>query len=120
MMISAVPFPHELHPDEICGVILGSLDSAAESRALTREEYGSTVRSYIPNKTDEGKKKRDRMYDVFENYRRWKLTNDRFDLSDVVLRLIKLFRGKRGQHGDGGWEQLFSAVYLDEIQVGVF
>ena len=46
------------------------------------------------------------LLDEYEGYRRWKNKNNRFDLSDVVLDLIRL---KSDQ-------ELFEMCFLDEIQ----
>ena len=98
--------------NEICGVILGSLSAAKAGRHLTRDEY-ICERSYIKKDTDAGMKKRHEIYNVFEKYKKWKQANEKFDLSDSVLELIKKLRGGRS---GSAWVQLFISVYLDEIQ----
>lgn len=107
--------------DEIGGVIMGSLDAAKAGRALTRAEYISTKRSYIETDTDAAKQKRHDIYDVYEGYKRWKLSCDKFDTNDIVLELINKFKDSYKNHGNGskqtgGWIELFSSCYLDEIQ----
>ena len=99
---------------------MGSLDSAKEHRALTREEYIATGRSYVENKSDAGRQKRHDIYTEYERYRNWKRSNDQLDINDVVLELIIKLQVARqkGYNGEqaGGWIQMFHAVYLDEIQ----
>jgi len=109
--------------NEICGVILGSLDSAKSGKALTREEYIQSVRSYIQKDTVTGGRKRHDIYSVYEGYKNWKQEHNRFDLNDIVLKLINALKDIRLQNNDDrdnthkrGWIQLFNAMYLDEVQ----
>ena len=107
--------------DETGGVILGSLDAAISGRALTREEYVVSVRSYIEKDTDAGKQKRHEIYDWYEKYARWKQLNGRFDINDIVIKLINELKQVQPENigngtKKGGWVQLFNAAYLDEIQ----
>ena len=125
---------------------MGSLDAAMAGEALTRKAYVMSGRSYIEKDTDAGKckwrfsfyflpqhtcdfifvlnsmvfstAKRHEIYDEFEQYKKWKNENDRFDMNEIVLELInKLKQTVHEEHGDsGGWLQLFNAAYLDEIQ----
>lgn len=102
---------------------MGSLDSAKLGRPLSREEYVNTKRSYIKTNSSAGKQKRHDIYDEYEKYSRWKMAPSpyKFDLNDIVLRLINKFRGTHSKTGDegrqmGGWIELYSSCYLDEIQ----
>ena len=92
---------------------MGSLDAATLGRPLTREEYGSTKRSYIKTNSSAGKQKRHDIYNEYEKYSRWKqsFTPCKMDLNDIVLELIKKFRDTHAKTGDegnqkGGWVEL--------------
>ena len=82
------------------------MDAAIAKRALTRNEYVTSKRSNIKNNTDAGKRKRHDIYDVYEKYRKWKLEENKHDVNDVVLELIK---SKVLKLSDGNWIQLFNA-----------
>jgi len=58
--------------NEIGGVIVGSLRAAQAGRALTRAEYLSDKRSNVDNKTDQGCQLRERVYDEYELFAKWK------------------------------------------------
>jgi hypothetical protein len=79
--------PHLLE-NEIGGVIMGSVAAALQQKALTREQYLADKRSNIPNKTEEGRKKRNLVFDEYESYSKWKSTTRRHDIHDAVLRLL--------------------------------
>ena len=81
--LDSVSFASFIFIDEICGVIMGSLDAAIEGEALTREEYVKSGRSYIEKDTNEGKSKRHEIYDEFEQYKKWKKEKNQWDLNDI-------------------------------------
>jgi hypothetical protein len=85
--------------NEIGGVIVGSLRSALERTPLTKEMYLEERRSNVPNDTDEGRETRNRIYDEFKSYEDWKNQNNRYDIGDIVLRLIR----------EGGSEEVFQS-----------
>ena len=58
--------------NEIGGVIVGSLRAAQAGRALTRAEYLSDKRSNVDNKTDQGCQLRERVYDEYQLFAKWK------------------------------------------------
>jgi len=74
--------------NEIGGVIMGSVASAAKKSALDRSEYLEHKRSNITNKTKEGREHRNLVYDEFEKYVAWKAEFAKYDVSDVVLSLL--------------------------------
>ena len=95
--------------NEIGGVIMGSLNAACNKRPLTREEYLKEIRSNVSNHDNEGQRKREKIYIEYENYKKWKLKENVFDLHDIILRLIN-------ENLDQSHGQLYDAVYLDEVQ----
>jgi hypothetical protein len=85
--------------NEIGGVIVGSLRAAQAGRALTRAEYLSDNRSNVDNKTDQGCQLRERVYDEYELFAKWKRgQGGLLDINDVVLRLLEI-----------GMDQLFQS-----------
>ena len=76
--------------NEIAGVIQGSLTAALKQRHLSGEEYLEEIRSNIPIKTTAGKKKRERVCQEFLHYQRWKKTEEKCDIGDIILQLISL------------------------------
>jgi hypothetical protein len=84
--------------NEIGGVIMGSVTAAEQQMPLTRSQYLTDKRSNIQNKTDEGIRLRNLVFDEYEGYSSWKYSNRSHDMSDIVLRLLSAKR-----------EQLFSA-----------
>lgn len=94
--------------NEIGGVINGSLSSALKKRPLNEDEYLEEKRSNIPNNNDEGRRKRGLVYDAFVEYKRWKKENDKYDIGDIVLELIRLV-------GDRSSQDYFVSAYLDEV-----
>eukprot|EP00978_Attheya_sp_CCMP212_P018746 scaffold51799_cov56-Attheya_sp.AAC.2 len=97
--------------NEIGGVILGSQRSAELCRALTWEEYREDTRSNVATKNVEGSTStRRRIYDQYMIYDQWKRDCDRFDIHDMVLEILKKLIEIDTR------KQIFSAVYLDEIQ----
>jgi hypothetical protein len=76
--------------NEIGGVIVGSLRAAQVGRALTRVEYLSDKRSNVDNTTEQGCQLRERVYDEYELFAKWKKgLGGICDIHDVVLRLLK-------------------------------
>lgn len=74
--------------DEIGGVICGSVDAAIQRAPLTRDQYLATKRSNIGNKDENGCKERNLVYDEYERYSSWKETHKKFDVGDVILKLL--------------------------------
>ena len=97
--------------NEIGGVILGSLKSAELCRPLKWEEYQDDPRSNVTNKNGKSSTTRRIIYDQYQLYNQWKREWNRFDINDMVIEILKklIELGSR-KH------QIFSAVYLDEIQ----
>jgi hypothetical protein len=95
----------QLIENEIGGVITGSLAVAEKRGPLTEEEYLADRRSNISNKTQQGCQSRALVYDEYKRYTKWKLEAGKFDLNDVVLRLLKSRAKERP-------EQLFSSGKL--------
>lgn len=93
--------PHMVE-NEVGGVICGSIDAALQCAPLSREQYLTTIRSNIDNKTERGCKERHLVYDDYERYAAWKNENGKFDVSDAVLRLLK-----------EPWKVVFSAGKTD-------
>ena len=89
-----MPLDLTLIGNEIGGVILGSLSCAKQQAPLSRAQYLSEIRSNVANKTEEGMKKRGVIYDEYEQYRRWKVANSKYDLHDTVLALISHTKGE--------------------------
>lgn len=98
-----------LAENEIGGVILGSLAAAVNQKALSRTEYLEEQRSNVPKDTEVGLTTRGVIYDEFEKYRQWKLSNEKYDTADIVLRLIR-------EASEQGVKEIFHSVYLDEVQ----
>lgn len=99
--------PCRLVENEIGGVIIGSLNAAQRKRPLTETEYLEEIRSNIPNKNDEGLAKRKKVYGEFVQYGQWKKENNKYDVGDIVLELIKLGATVKCQE--------FVSAYLDEV-----
>ncbi|CAB9513161.1 polymerase alpha-associated DNA helicase A [Seminavis robusta] len=95
----------QLIENEVGGVIMGSLPAAKQKAPLGREEYLVDKRSNISNKSTEGKRLRELVYDEYTKYVSWKRETSKFDIADVVLRLLK-----------ENLPQVFSSAYLDEVQ----
>ena len=95
----------QLIENEIGGVITGSLAAAEQKGPLTEEQYLADRRSNISNKTQQGRQSRAVVYDEYRRYTIWKLEAGKFDLNDVVLRLLKPRSKERP-------EQLFSSGKL--------
>ena len=73
------------------------------------------MRSYIEKDTDAGKCKRHAIYDEYDRYKKWKQENDKFDMNDIVLKLItNKFKNAgpnvNGGKRQGGWIQLFNSA----------
>ncbi|CAB9498814.1 polymerase alpha-associated DNA helicase A [Seminavis robusta] len=96
--------------NEIGGVILGALQAACKRRHLNKEEYLEEKRSNIQNKTDAGMKRRELVYEYFCEYKNWKESNKRYDLGDLVLKLLEISDENRNL------DEFFVSVYLDEVQ----
>ena len=106
--------PHLLG-NEIGDVILGSVIAGQEGRALSREQYRVDKRSNIPTGTEEYRARRELVFDEFEKYTEWKSSGRKYDINDVVLRLLRentqqLFAsGEYGgcQRGGQCWEYVY-------------
>ena len=66
---------------------MGSLVAAQQQAALTREQYLADKRSNISNKTDEGRRERELIFDEYERYKEWKRKEGKYDIHDAVIRL---------------------------------
>lgn len=73
---------------EIGGVIVGSLRVATQGAPLSRKEYLLEKRSNVLVDTKDGKKTRNLIYDEYECYRNWKISEGKYDISDLILKLI--------------------------------
>ena len=124
--------PHLLE-NEIGGVILGSVIAAEQAKALNREQYLTDKRSNIPSRTEEHRKRRDLVFDEYVKYNEWKSSGEKYDIHDVVLRLLaentqQLFASGKYYLNDPGLSnarvpfggcrltRLVFAAYLDEVQ----
>lgn len=97
--------------NEIGGVIMGSLKAAELRRPLKWEEYEMHSRSNVSRKDLEGSSSRRLIYQQYRLYNDWKSQNGRFDINDLVLEILKNL-----VKIDCRERQIFSAVYLDEVQ----
>ena len=79
-----------LAENEIGGVIMGLLDCVSKKLLLTRHQYVNIIdkRSNVPKSDITGKNKRSEIYDIFEQYHKWKAKNYWYDINDIVLKLI--------------------------------
>lgn len=118
--------------NEIGGVIVGSLLAAQAGRALTRAEYLCDKRSNVDQKTERGCQLRERIYDEYERFAKWKKEQGGLlDTNDVVLQLLKADMGQIFQSGKFSpfleylcnccasmpfSSHIFFTVYLDEVQ----
>jgi AAA domain len=75
--------------NEIGGVIGGSVEAAMQGSPLNKEQYLATKRSNVSGKSLDGQNLRSNIFDVFELYAEWKRENDKYDLDDVVLMLLR-------------------------------
>jgi hypothetical protein len=75
--------------NEVGGVITGSLDAAEQRGPLSREQYLDNKRSNIENETDGGRSRRNMVFDEYERYTIWKRETKKYDIHDVVLRLLQ-------------------------------
>ncbi|KAL7557642.1 hypothetical protein ACA910_001246 [Epithemia clementina (nom. ined.)] len=91
--------------NEIGGVICGSLVAAQQRSALTREQYMDDIRSNIGKDTDQDRHQRSLVYDEYEKYVEWKKIEQKYDVGDLVIRLLQ-----------EDWPQYFASAYLDEVQ----
>lgn len=121
--------PHLLE-NEIGGVIMGSVVAAQQGEALSREQYGIDKRSNIANKTEEGRRQRDDVFDEYKRYSDWKNTGRKYDIHDAVLRLLTEDRQQLFASGKGTAVRnvcfapsrfnsrltLVLVAYLDEVQ----
>ena len=114
--------------NEIGGVIGGSLVAAQQRSPLSREQYMEDLRSNLGKETEHEKMLRGLVYDEYENYVEWKSNEGKFDLGDVVMRLLRedwhqyFASGKTPALSlsapaarNSLWYSSYSA-YLDEIQ----
>jgi tetratricopeptide (TPR) repeat protein len=114
--------------NEVGGVITGSLDAAEQRHPLSREQYLGNKRSNIENETDAGRSLRNVVFDEYEQYTVWKREAKKFDIHDVVLRLLRtkwdviFSSGKMYCFRTTDFERalislfLSPTAYLDEIQ----
>lgn len=100
--------PH-LVENEVGGVISGSVDAAVQCAPLSLEQYLSTKRSNVENLTEIGRAERNLFYDEYERYVAWKRETGKFDMNDVVLRLLK-----------EPWKVIFSAGTMNIALLVVF
>ena len=75
--------------NEIGGVILGSLDAALQQRPLSEQEYLSVKRSNVSIDTEQGMATRKIIYNEYVEYKKWKGSNGKYDLGDIILQLIR-------------------------------
>jgi AAA domain/Uncharacterized conserved protein (DUF2075) len=80
--------PH-LVENEIGGVIHGSLIAATQKAPLSREEYLNDLRSNIGYESQYDISLRNQVYDEYEKYVVWKRKTHKFDVGDMVLRLLE-------------------------------
>uniref|UniRef100_A0A7N0RFG7 UvrD-like helicase ATP-binding domain-containing protein n=1 Tax=Kalanchoe fedtschenkoi TaxID=63787 RepID=A0A7N0RFG7_KALFE len=90
---------------EIMSHIKGSLQ--ARDGKLCLEEY---LRLSESRTSKVSKKKREMIYDIFQDYEKMKVESGHFDLADLVNDLHRRFACER-YHGD-----LMDFVYIDEVQ----
>jgi hypothetical protein len=83
-----------LAESEIGGVIAGSLRVATKAAPLSREEYLEEKRSNVLIDTIDGTRTRNLIYDEYERYRIWKDSEGKYDISDLVLKLIRFDKSK--------------------------
>lgn len=85
--------------NEIGGVIMGSLKAAKKKSSLSRDDYLSEKRSNVSD-TQEGLTQKQLIFDEYERYRKWKVTNEKYDVNDIVLRLISMKREQIFESGE--------------------
>ena len=95
-----IAMEHSEIENEICGVIVGSLEAALKRKSLTREEYLSNKRSNVMVETKEGMQKRHLIYDEWEQYQKWKKEKNSYDENDVILELIQCDIGQLFDSGE--------------------
>jgi hypothetical protein len=93
-----IPIDPVLAENEVGGVITGSLDAAEQRGPLSRAQYLENKRSNIENETDGGRSLRNIVFDEYERYSVWKRETKKYDINDVVLRLLQT-----------KWEVIFSS-----------
>lgn len=91
----------DLMENEIGGVISGSIDAARQGAPLSRDQYLTTKRSNIDNKTEQGQRDREIVYEEYKRYSNWKRNTSKYDWNDVLLCLLQK-----------QWPVLFSAGKL--------
>ena len=92
---------------EITTYIIGSVEALHSSNGcLSREEYKKIGRKRAPNFNGN----RDKIYDLFEQYRIEKQRKSLFDEADVVFRLY----GKMKEYNGIDW--VIHEIYIDETQ----
>lgn len=96
----------ELIENEIGGVILGSLTAACQGKPLSREQYMIDLRSNVGRHSEVDLKLRNRVYDEYEVYLAWKRESGKYDLGDMVMRLLK-----------ENWDEFFSSRTLLHLKV---
>lgn len=97
--------------NEIGGVISGSLKCAHLCRALKLQEYIEDQRSNVGKDHEYDVALRETIYNHYKSYDTWKKDSHRYDVNDMVLEILQKLRSNKISN-----TQLFSAVYLDEVQ----
>lgn len=121
----------QLVENEIGGVIIGSLVAACQRHPLTREQYKTDVRSNVGRHNERQLQMRDSIYDEYESYTAWKRATKKYDIGDIVMRLLKedwkeYFSSRKFCHPCCVFEKKgrqsltlipsIPTVYLDEVQ----
>jgi tetratricopeptide (TPR) repeat protein len=124
----SLPIEPQLIENEIGGVIMGSLAAANQHAALNRDQYLQDKRSNVSTKSLDGKERRELIYDEYEHYRAWKKDTGKFDINDVVLRLLQEDMSQVFSSGMSSFRVIsfvsslllltiiFLLAYLDEVQ----
>ena len=89
-------------------VSLWALEAAIQAKPLSRDQYLLSKRSNVENQSQTGRETRDRKYNEYECYAAWKRATNKYDVNDLVLRLLKWQQENQ--------QEIFSACYLDEVQ----
>jgi hypothetical protein len=80
--------------NEIGGVIMGSLTVAQQQTPLTKAQYLKEIRSNVSLKSDKGKERRVEIHNEYKQYVTWKAENRRYDVNDVIVKLVGVAIGK--------------------------
>jgi hypothetical protein len=96
---------------EITTYIVGSVEALhSQTGYLSREDYKKIGRKRAPNFTGN----RDKIYDLFEQYRYEKMRRSLFDEADVVFRLYTKLLDVTA--GNGALDWVIHEIYVDETQ----